>query len=337
MLLRLIVLLFIFISLCGFTLAGFTNITFQDDAESDNGTAAITYAPPSMWKQTQGLNETWHESVVGPNSSVGAPTATFPFTGSAVYVYCILEPQTESHMTFFLDGGQVESTTAPSVSSHERQIVFSKTGLSEGPHVLLIQNNSTSSSTISLDSIDVTIEDNSSSSSQPQVGVIIGAVLGSLAVIPLCGLGYLLYIRRRQNPENAADVESPPDNTRQQTCRWKLTLPSILRFNPVNLAQPAQPVRTHRAAGSFQIDNSSRGGPPNPAPASPWFVDPNQRLNRVQIWQQQTHEATRDQEMAPPDMSEELSSYYDDNATESQRYRPGTPPPPQRRFVIRNN
>ncbi|KAF5361675.1 hypothetical protein D9758_007363 [Tetrapyrgos nigripes] len=242
---------------------------------------------------------------------------------------------TSSNMSFHLDGAFVgQRSPIASTSSSEKQIVFANTSLSMTQHSLVIQNGDPAHNLII-----VTYQDQPTSSSKPQAGVIVGSVLGSLAVIPLVGLGYLLYIRRSQQ---SADAESPTSDSEHSEAAKSMEAPSL------SLLSTARPVRTHQAAGSFQIDASSRGhtGPPAPnymsesqiPPSSPWFVEPSQGINRVHRWQQETHDATRDiAPMAPPDMSEELSSYYDDNATESQRYRPVTPPPPARRFVVRNN
>lgn len=348
MILRLLVLLLTFVSLFGSSLAGLRNITIDDS----NSNADIKFTPEDAWTPGNSGNVSWHESHYDPKSDSNAPIATLFFNGSAVYVYCIIVNGTFSNMSFHIDATFVGrpfvqlSSTASATS--EKQIVFSNTDLSMNQqHSLVIQNGDPSAQSVSdlfLDSIIVTYQDEPTSNSKPQVGVIVGSVLGSLALIPVFGLGYLLYIRRRQK---SADTEPPSQNqnTQKRPSRWKLlTLPSI-KAPSLSLRSNGRPVRTHQAAGSFQIDSSSRGhtGPPAPKhmsqnpPASPWVVEATQSLNRLQRWQQETHEATRDVETAPPDMSEELSSYYDDNATESQRYRPGTPPPPPRRFIVRNN
>ncbi|THU89451.1 hypothetical protein K435DRAFT_288441 [Dendrothele bispora CBS 962.96] len=356
MILRLIVLLFTLVSLCGFCLAaGLQNITI--DSDDSNSAQWASFTPEQAWSKVDS-NGIWRESTVNSSSQGAAPVATFTFNGSAIYVYCNFEAYQASNMSIVMDGMFINKGFI-SFSEPGTHLVFNQTGLTSGvQHLLVVQNNGDNQkpSNLSLSKVVITIGDDTDTS-HPQVGVIVGGVLGGLSLIPLCGLGYLLYLRRRQRPDTEAVAESQPranndiqqQQQQQATSRWRspTLLSNISRLNPVTLVQrtlATNTVQTQRAARTFQIDDSSRGGVRDgpdtnhmsSVPSSPWFVDPSQRLNRVQRWQQQTHEATRDVEMAPPDMSEELSSYYDDNATDSQRYRPGTPPPPPRRFVIRN-
>lgn len=73
----------------------------------------------------------------------------------------------------------------------------------------------------------------------------------------------------------------------------------------------------------------------SPMPHYPSGSSFSSKMESIHRWQRQTMEETRGARIQSVHMSVELSSYYDDNATESHRVR--TPPPPPRRYTVVNN
>lgn len=112
------------------TSAILVNITVDDDGQDPNTGRSIQYAPPMAWATgqncssclakpdpSQAHNGTWHDGTYRPNPESssdenGVLTATFQFSGTALYVFCILAHAgsplaSTSDMTFTLDGNIV--------------------------------------------------------------------------------------------------------------------------------------------------------------------------------------------------------------------------------------
>lgn len=208
-----------------------------------------------------------------------------------------------------------------------------------------------------------------STASSHSRGKVLGGILGTLFGLLFLGIAFVFYrgYRRRQ----ASEPQLPHNGTRssQQSFfqRWVPTKADLgftkrkdqtqSTFDPQmfvrRLANRTMP-SLHRSSPPQHRPN--RHGIPYPAsslhstdflpntpghnhvpPPSAMMLLPSSRVASIQQWQRQTEEETRDMSMRPstPPMSEDLSSYYEDNATVSQRIR--TPPPPRRHFTVMNN
>ncbi|KAH9921407.1 uncharacterized protein B0H18DRAFT_838660, partial [Fomitopsis serialis] len=96
-----------------------TNVTV-DDTDGDVATGAqFSYHPAELWSVQQNCTEseiqtvcpnvanaydkTWHAGAEY-EPGWGLPSAEISFTGSALYVYCIVVPNLTTDLTFFIDG-----------------------------------------------------------------------------------------------------------------------------------------------------------------------------------------------------------------------------------------
>jgi len=194
-------------------------------------------------------------------------------------------------------------------------VVYSNSSMSMTEHQLLIQSGQLEGpdSIIILDSIVYSYDSSEGSSKANPLTTILGAVFGSLAALILvCGLLLFLRIRRRRRrPILHESVQS------QAVTPWWRLNPFIFLSKTTSRARTAA-VTTQRSGSSATESTQA-----------------DSRTQSILDWQHQTQQATRSLDLAPQDMSEELSSYYENaTATESRRVR--TPPPPPRRYIIRN-
>ncbi|KAJ3915034.1 hypothetical protein F5877DRAFT_70221 [Lentinula edodes] len=313
------------------------NVTVDDQFGDPYTHSQILYTPTEAWSiapdcdycpnhsalsTNQAYNRTWHESYFSSSLDSGALRpgtsryASFQFMGkcqipnilgTAVYVICIVPPSTNitTQMNFFIDGDAVGSYPPMSATVDEWQydvVVYRNTSLSTAGHQLLIQSGE---------------EDDGVSHNNPALGSkrvllapVIGGTVGGFVLILLCGVFFFLHQRRQKSLPAAVETASPP---------WKRLL------NPFN---------KHSQKTHMSLDDT----PALTRPVVPHSSSSSQNDRRIQsilAWQKNTQQGTRAPDLAPPDMSEELSSYYEDaTTTESRRVR--TPPPPPRRYIITN-
>ncbi|KIY45712.1 hypothetical protein FISHEDRAFT_76260 [Fistulina hepatica ATCC 64428] len=142
------------------------NITFDDNATSVDG-ASLSYSPTSVWNYGPSCADctakpdpklayggTWHDSTFNPTSTASnglkdvVTEAEFVFTGSAVYVYCIMansdeSPTGYSYLRFSVDGVEVShyEHKPTGEDSYDYNVnVYANTSLSPGEHSLIIRN-----------------------------------------------------------------------------------------------------------------------------------------------------------------------------------------------------
>ncbi|KAJ8520582.1 hypothetical protein ONZ45_g2609 [Pleurotus djamor] len=174
-------------------------------------------------------------------------SASVTFNGTAVYVQCALartrsSPTGDSDMTFLIDGqiAGAFARDAPGEDGYDYNVtVFSKTDLSPGVHSLVLLNGHVNGTKalVLLDSIIYTqddgqpssqpssssttftttttatptsLNDNSSPSTPINVSVVLASVFGTLVLIILCVLAFLLHKRKRKPPHlNATPFVMP--------------------------------------------------------------------------------------------------------------------------------
>ncbi|KIK54604.1 hypothetical protein GYMLUDRAFT_76944 [Collybiopsis luxurians FD-317 M1] len=319
------------------------NITVDDELGDPDSHSHITYNPPEAWKiglpcsqcldgfpppsPSPAYSQTWHYSQYS-NKSQGSypPNASFTFFGSAVYVNCTIPSyfaSTPPQMSFLINGSEVgQYTPDQDIDSNDWRynvVVYNDILLPMAEHSLTIQINEQGGVPILLDSITCsTTEPKSKGSGEHGIPVttVVGAVLGCLAFLLICAVLLLVYRQRRgQKPLLPhRTISSGPPSTR----KWKLAF-----FRGPSSTATVEPFETH----------AQRGTTPRLNVVQSDALD--SRTQSILAWQRNTLQATRSLDLAPPDMSEELSSYYEDaTATESRRIR--TPPPPPKRYIIRN-
>ncbi|KAJ4468002.1 hypothetical protein C8J55DRAFT_208725 [Lentinula edodes] len=326
------------------------NVTVDDQFGDPYTHSQILYTPTEAWSiapdcdycpdhsalsTNKAYNRTWHESYFSSSLDSGALRpgtsryASFQFMGTAVYVICIVPPSTNitTQMNFFIDGDAVGSYPPMSATVDGWQydvVVYRNTSLSTAGHQLLIQSGEEDGedAIILLDSIIYTTHNTIDSSidgvshNNPALGPkrvplapVIGATVGGFVLILLCGVFCFLHQRRQKSLPVAVQTASP---------LWKRLL---------------SPFNKHSRKTHMSLDTPALTRPVVPHSSSSSQND--RRIQSILAWQKNTQQGTRALDLAPPDMSEELSSYYEDaTTTESRRVR--TPPPPPRRYIITN-
>ncbi|KAJ3796455.1 hypothetical protein GGU11DRAFT_141133 [Lentinula aff. detonsa] len=342
MLFQFVTFLFIFIfyyrQCSASTATTLVNVTVDDQFGDPYTYSQITYTPTEAWNTALNCshcpdpsvssakvrNQTWHESYFSSDSSSGAVRPDTPryasihFTGNAVYVTCIIPPSINdvtNRMKFFVDGIVVGSYPLMSTSSELAEwqygvVVYQNTSMSMENHQLLIQSGEEGGpdAIILLDSImystfrgltNGSISANNSSPGPRRVpsAPIVGASVGGFVLILVCGLLFFVHRRRRRSFSSF----------KTQT-RMSIDSPESIRT----------------AASHLNIDSLSTRS-----------AKIDCRTQSILAWQQNTQQANRSPDLAALDMSEELSSYYD-NATTTESRRVRTPPPPSRRYIVTN-
>ncbi|KAI0754136.1 hypothetical protein C8Q80DRAFT_1341245 [Daedaleopsis nitida] len=233
-----------------------TNRTI-DDQDGDSATGAIPqYAPSTGWNKgqqctgcfvqldvNQVFHGTWMDGTV-PRDGTDPWTITLNFVGTAIYVFnavanSVTNARTDQNMTFVLDGQNVGEFVHPATSSTEidyRVQVFSRNGLTNGSHTLVIQpqpnsnilfdfamytfedadsNQGSSPSGVTTDgsgapttsdstSSPTGLSNSTSGSSSSSVKTIVAAVVGTIAGIAVvAALIFFLRRRRRQTPSRS--------------------------------------------------------------------------------------------------------------------------------------
>ncbi|KAF8823940.1 hypothetical protein HHX47_DHR9000550 [Lentinula edodes] len=180
-------------------------------------------------------------------------------------------------------------------------VVYRNTSLSTAGHQLLIQSGE--------EDDGVSHNNAAPGSKRVPLAPVIGGTVGGFVLILLCGVFFFLHQRRQKSLPAAVETASPP---------WKRLL---------------SPFNKHSQKTHMSLDTPALTRPVVPHSSSSSQND--RRIQSILAWQKNTQQGNRALDLAPPDMSEELSSYYEDaTTTESRRVR--TPPPPPRRYIITN-
>ncbi|TCD62934.1 hypothetical protein EIP91_006196 [Steccherinum ochraceum] len=139
------------------------NVTVDDDGVDSLTGSAIVYEPLDRWNVGQNCtgcfaqpdpnrawNYTWHDGTFKPGESPDTLNATFQFSGTALWVYCILAPgnvnpnlSADSYMTFWIDGGVVGTfhQSALSVTAYTpNYLVYHTTSMPNAAHTFMLQN-----------------------------------------------------------------------------------------------------------------------------------------------------------------------------------------------------
>ncbi|KAJ3721397.1 hypothetical protein DFJ43DRAFT_1158590 [Lentinula guzmanii] len=323
-----------------------------------------SHCPDPSVSSAKVRNQTWHESYFSSDSNSGAVRpdtpryASIQFTGewlaltaadgirsnedlalgNAVYVTCIIPPSINdvtNRMKFFVDGILVGSYPLMSTSSELAEwqygvVVYQNTSMSLENHQLLIQSGEEGGpdAIILLDSImystfrgltNGSISANNSTPGPRRVpsAPIVGASVGGFVLILVCGLLFFVHRRRRRSFAVTIQsfhlfVEEAADSSYRQSLRTQTRM---------SIDSP-ESIRT--AASHLNIDSLSTRS-----------AKIDCRTQSILAWQQNTQQGNKSPDLAALDMSEELSSYYD-NATTTESRRVRTPPPPSRRYIVTN-
>ncbi|KAL0950650.1 hypothetical protein HGRIS_007438 [Hohenbuehelia grisea] len=206
--------------LCGFkACAALVNTTIDDKYGDPDTGAFITYSPAVSWNDgtnctgctakfdgQQAYMQSWHDGTfatsAATNPTPGAIlTATIPFTGSAVYVYCILGhthegPNTNTDMTFFLDGQQVgifQKTPTGATNYDFNTLVYSNTSIPHGPHTLSLENGHLGNKSLVI--LDYVVYSHEEARKPSKTPIIVGAIIGPIVLI-LVVLAAVFFTRR---------------------------------------------------------------------------------------------------------------------------------------------
>lgn len=220
------------------------NVTVDDSGSDPITGYTISYTPVGGWKTGKACGDctaqpspslfyrgTWHDSTFnkdpGSNDVPNQPLlAQFTFSGTALYVFCVLAHQTDhpsglSDMTFSINGTIIGTfmKPAPGTNGFDPNVtVFHSTSLPQGRHDLVIQNGHVNGpkSLMLLDAIAYTYDngtgnsggENTEPSSSP-LGAILGGVLGGLALLLVAAFAFLYWRRRRHNLKEQNVVSRP--------------------------------------------------------------------------------------------------------------------------------
>lgn len=172
------------LSFCLFLLS---SLVYSEDVTVDDTSDSITYSPADDWNQGNGCTScsasptassahgsSWHDTTYQAGDT--AHTITYEFTGTGIAAYFIVpDIQTgdltlTTNLTFSLDDSTVGTYSHSPTGGAEflyNQECFSKQGLSDGSHTLVISANAPSgqSSLVLFDYLVYTTSDQTSSSS----------------------------------------------------------------------------------------------------------------------------------------------------------------------------
>ncbi|KAG8787406.1 hypothetical protein FRC12_015594 [Ceratobasidium sp. 428] len=146
-------------------------------------------------------------------SQTPGSTITFKFTGTAVWYYAAMFNRFSGTANISLDGGPADVINTHAGHALLQRLLWSKTGLSDGEHTVVLEHVGTESTFANLDFFRYLPSGNSSSSpttSQPQksssnAGAIVGGVIGGLGLVAIL-IFLFVYLRRRR-----AEQPTDPD------------------------------------------------------------------------------------------------------------------------------
>ena len=317
----------------GDSVAGFIPLYSPDDGTWHAGNpfedCTTCKIVPSTFDLSQVNSKTWHDATYLPFRA--APQVIANFTGSAVYVYNILLNNLTdntvvklTNLSFTIDDQEPEFFThSPDPNSDTilyNQLVYSNTALENGPHSLSMAGTGDSATIVLFDYLVYTTEaddvastpvssasptssssptiasSSTSSSSGKRVGVIVGAVIGGVAlIVAISGIGVFFLRRRRARAfparrypgllngelEGSKDVEGSSHGTSTDSvsgygdgeCSWYICLLRVTFVHPPILARPSSSRFTKRTmSGVVAVSTPPAGGdgvnPATPAPQS---------------------------------------------------------------------
>lgn len=265
------------------------NISIDDQYGDPVNGQKITYTPNNSWFVGQSCDDdcvanpspsqsafmaTWMEGISNSSSSDSDQTvsALVPFSGTAVYVYCILSGSAASQnwstdLTFLIDNATVgeyqQSPSNNSSTDNFGQLVFSKTGLSNAQHTLVIQSGlHNSKSLLLLDQIVYTQDESGTTSgSSHKLGPLIGGLVGGAAAFTLFTAVAFIWYRRRQRTQEKQQVDQESYLKRSNSDGYDFR--DSTRVFPADLYSPQKPEpaavsKTSRMSKRFNIPSISR-------------------------------------------------------------------------------
>ncbi|KAF7430962.1 hypothetical protein PC9H_006677 [Pleurotus ostreatus] len=211
------------------------NITIDDELGDELTGNRPSFSPLLGWAQGavcdgclkldagQTIQRTWHDHTHRSNETRSA--VSFPFSGTAVFVYCILANNltgitTLANYSFFLDGAEVGRFIHVPENGSDFQynvLVYSNTSVPNGNHTFqLLADSNVSDTLILFDYAQYTLDidapatiraqlpdtesppanqQSNSTASLQQTAAIVAGVLGGVAIT---GLGIILYLLRHR-------------------------------------------------------------------------------------------------------------------------------------------
>ncbi|EAU85029.1 hypothetical protein CC1G_04125 [Coprinopsis cinerea okayama7 len=263
------------------------NVTIDDSLPDPVTGAVFRYSPEGGWldgrEPCNGCttrpdpallhNRTWHDSTFNPRvGGAGFPPntprfASVKFTGTAIYVYCVLArtisgPTGFSDMTFFIDAQPGYDYDV---------LVYHNTSLPPGEHEFILQNgNIDGPKALTLfDRIVYTYDNGLKTEAQrkSELAAILGGTLGGLAVLCILAVGFAIWffqIRKRSRRK------TQPPNLLLDTSDWVNPPP----HHHDRLGEPGPPSTTYHSsslAGAHVMTavNVGTGAPTNGASGEP--------------------------------------------------------------------
>ncbi|KAL4268399.1 hypothetical protein AB1N83_001706 [Pleurotus pulmonarius] len=344
----------LWLSSIGVVLAAFVNTTIDDKYGDPDTGALVTYSPALSWNdgltctgctarfdKSRAYMGTWHDGTFAltnaTNPTPGAIlTASVPFTGSAVYVYCILghsfeAPNTNTDMTFLLDGQQVgtfkQKPNGNSTWDYDVP-VYVNTSIPNGAHTLSIENgHAGEKSLVILDYVVYTHEAAPEKSSN-KTAIIAGAAAAIAVAMLVFAAVYFTKrkMRGKHTRQLPVDLSEQFTASREDDPSWR---PTPLDFTPQPSRHPsAQNLLMHSPASEYgERENgsvstwprrpvSSSGSSMVPKlPAEGYLVEgaPNPPLSeKAQLAKLRLQNPSEDQEPPPaysPGPSDSYSAY----------------------------
>ncbi|KIM22525.1 hypothetical protein M408DRAFT_28653 [Serendipita vermifera MAFF 305830] len=239
----------------------------------DDSDAAVIYT--GNWTEGHAFNDflgTDHKS-----SNLGNANVTFEFNGTSISAFGSFATANDpaSLLDFYIDSTHASRYEAPQAGNILRNVpFFSKSGLSPGPHTLLIKSNPSApwwldyliyfqsdAATSSSPPTNGDGNQGSSGGSSPPVGAIAGGVVGG--VVLLLGLAALWYFRRRKQQTQVLSVATVSET---QQYRGSATI-GTTGLTPNEKAFPPSTPGTATFGTNSQHNSSSVPGRPATIPA----------------------------------------------------------------------
>ncbi|KAL0955662.1 hypothetical protein HGRIS_001889 [Hohenbuehelia grisea] len=118
-----------------------SHIVYSSEAWNDGRNCSGCAAKPESSKVFQG---TWTDSSFDGSRETVLQNATLGFSGTAVYVFCVVDILGSTDISFYIDGAAVGSFVQKAGESSQRYqyntSVYANSSLPDGPHTLTIQN-----------------------------------------------------------------------------------------------------------------------------------------------------------------------------------------------------
>ncbi|KAL0955663.1 hypothetical protein HGRIS_001889 [Hohenbuehelia grisea] len=222
-----------------------SHIVYSSEAWNDGRNCSGCAAKPESSKVFQGklrsailsrpatefsFTGTWTDSSFDGSRETVLQNATLGFSGTAVYVFCVVDILGSTDISFYIDGAAVGSFVQKAGESSQRYqyntSVYANSSLPDGPHTLTIQNGRIGGGVVSILLDYVVYSHSAGDSSSPTPGstgsgpsndssntnrskIIIGvcSAVGGLLIIVASWLScYFLRRRRKQRQEEAEEL-----------------------------------------------------------------------------------------------------------------------------------